>query len=132
MVELAAPDEAGERRAPIHLIFYDALEQRLLLEALARHFSSLVGAAPALYDFVTQLAAFDSPVATFLAQEIRELGLSDALPVPAGGGRFPQVQVERARAVPRCLPCASLRPVGEVGGDRGDPRWYTAARASPA
>src|SRR5204862_992502 len=73
IVTLAAPDEAGERRAPIHLVFYDGYEQKLLLDGLARHLPSLLGAAPALYDFMTQLAAFDSPVATFLDQEIREL-----------------------------------------------------------
>src|SRR5207248_6578504 len=73
IVTLAAPDDAGERRAPIHLVFYDGYEQKLLLDGLARHLPSLLGAAPALYDFMTQLAAFDSPVATFLDQEIREL-----------------------------------------------------------
>ncbi len=69
---IVAPDETGARRAPIHLIFYNGFEQQLLLDGLARHFAALVGATP-LYDFVTQLAAFDSPVATFLDQEIREL-----------------------------------------------------------
>ena len=72
IVALAAPDERGEREAPIHLIFYDRHEQRLLLEGLARHFEAILGATP-LYDFVTQLAAFDSPLVTFLDQEIREL-----------------------------------------------------------
>lgn len=72
IVELAAPDEQGQSRAPVHLIFYDRYEQRLLLDGLARHFSAVVGATP-LYDFVTQLAAYDSPVVTFLDQEIREL-----------------------------------------------------------
>ncbi|MDP9351131.1 MAG: AAA domain-containing protein, partial [Chloroflexota bacterium] len=72
IVELAAPDEEGGRRAPIHLIFYSKWEQRLLLEGLGRHLNSVLGATP-LYDFVTQLAAYDSPVATFLDEEIREL-----------------------------------------------------------
>ena len=31
------------------------------------------GCRPALYDFITQLAAFDSPIATFLDEEIRDL-----------------------------------------------------------
>jgi len=69
---LAGDDEAGGRRAPIHLIFYNGFEQRLLLDGLARHFAAILGATP-LYDFLTQLAAFDSPLATFLDQEIREL-----------------------------------------------------------
>lgn len=72
VVELAAPDEHGQPRAPVHLIFYDRYEQRILLDGLARHFAAAVGATP-LYDFVTQLAAYDSPVVTFLDQEIREL-----------------------------------------------------------
>ncbi|NTV64494.1 MAG: AAA family ATPase, partial [Oscillochloris sp.] len=72
IVELAAPDGEGRRRAPIHLIFLDQLAQRALLDALARHFGSVLGAAP-LYDFITQLAGFDSPVVTLLDQERREL-----------------------------------------------------------
>jgi AAA domain-containing protein/PD-(D/E)XK nuclease superfamily protein len=73
VVQLAFPDSEGELRAPIHVIFFNCFEQRLLLEGLSRHLSSILGAAPALYDFMTQLAAFDSPIATFLDQEIREL-----------------------------------------------------------
>ena len=72
IVELAAPDDAGQPRAPIHLIFWDRFEQRILLDGLGRHAGSVLGATP-LYDFVTQLAAYDSPVATFLDEEIREL-----------------------------------------------------------
>jgi len=70
--ELAAPADDGTARAPIHLIFYNSFEQRLLLDGLGRHANTILGATP-LYDFVTQLAAFDSPVASFLDQEIREL-----------------------------------------------------------
>ena len=72
VVELAAPDAEGQPRAPIHLIFFNEFEQRLLLEGLGRHFNRVLGATP-LYDFVTQLAAFDSPIATFLDAEIRTL-----------------------------------------------------------
>ena len=43
----------------------------MLLEALARNFPPLLEATPPLYDFLTQLAAFDSPIATFLDEEIR-------------------------------------------------------------
>ena len=63
-MELAAPDAEGQPRAPIHLIFYDSFAQRLLLDGLARHLGAIFGATP-LYDFVTQLAAFDSPVVTY-------------------------------------------------------------------
>jgi hypothetical protein len=69
---VAAPDEEGGPTAPIHLIFFNGFEQKLLLQALSRHARQILAATP-LYDFITQLAAFDSPVATFLDQEIREL-----------------------------------------------------------
>ena len=72
IVSLAASNAADERRAPIHLIFWNDFGQRLLLDALARNMTPMVAAAPALYDFVTQMAAFDSPIATFLDDEIRE------------------------------------------------------------
>ncbi|NTU84954.1 MAG: AAA family ATPase, partial [Chloroflexales bacterium] len=72
IVELAAPDAEGQRRAPIHLIFTNRFAQRLLLDALARHFGSVLGVTP-LYDFITQIAGFDSPVVTLLDAECREL-----------------------------------------------------------
>jgi hypothetical protein len=72
IAEVAAPDAEGQPNAPIHLIFYNSFEQRLLLEALSRHAREILAATP-VYDFMTQLAAFDSPVATFLDREIREL-----------------------------------------------------------
>ncbi len=71
VIDLATPDEDGNPRAPIHLIFYSQFEQQKLLDGLARHFESVLGATP-LYDFITQMASFDSPVATFLDQEIRD------------------------------------------------------------
>jgi len=73
VVELAVPGEQreGKNTAPIHLIFFDRHEQRMLLEALARNFPPILQATPPLYDFLTQLAAFDSPVATFLDEEVR-------------------------------------------------------------
>src|SRR5207302_1489917 len=73
VVDCAAPDLEGRPRAPVHLVFYNSFEQRLLLQGLSRHFTRILDAAPALYDFMTQLAAFDSPIATFLDEEIREL-----------------------------------------------------------
>ncbi|MBA3450187.1 MAG: PD-(D/E)XK nuclease family protein, partial [Chloroflexia bacterium] len=69
---VAAPDDEGNATAPIHLIFFNRFEQKLLLQALGRHAREILAGTP-LYDFITQLAAFDSPVATFLDQEIREL-----------------------------------------------------------
>jgi hypothetical protein len=72
VADVAAPDEAGNATAPIHLIFYNQFEQKLILQALGPHAGAILAATP-LYDFITQLAAFDSPVATFLDREIREL-----------------------------------------------------------
>ena len=71
VVELAYPNAQGEPRAPLHLIFWNDFGQKLLLDALTRNMTPMVIAAPALYDFVTQIAAFDSPIATFLDEEIR-------------------------------------------------------------
>ncbi len=72
VAELVAPDENGQPNAPIHLIFFNRYEQRVLLDALARHLPTILAATP-MYDFLTQKAAFDSPIATFLDDEIREL-----------------------------------------------------------
>jgi hypothetical protein len=72
VVELAAPDEAGQPNAPIHLVFFNRYEQRVLLDALARHLPTILAATP-MYDFLTQKAAFDSPISTFLDEEIRDL-----------------------------------------------------------
>ena len=68
----AYPDVEGRNRAPIHLIFWNDAGRKTLLDALGRNVTSMVRAAPAVYDFVTQIAAFDSPIATFLDAEIRE------------------------------------------------------------
>ncbi len=71
VVELA--DARGEpRAAPVHFVFFERHEQRLLIEALARNFPPILKSTPPLYDFLTQLAAFDSPVATYLSEEVRE------------------------------------------------------------
>lgn len=91
IVAVAAPDENGEAAAPIHLIFFNRVDQRAFLEGLGRHAAVVLGVTP-LYDFVTQLAAFDSPVATFLVDEIRELKnypmVCQSLPQVAGQLRF--------------------------------------------
>lgn len=71
VAEVAAPDADGLPRAPIHLVFINPLAQRALLDALGRHATTILGAT-ALYDFVTQLAAYDSPISSFLDVQIRE------------------------------------------------------------
>jgi hypothetical protein len=73
VVDLAvsgAPD--GEKKsAPIHVVFFDRHEQTVLLEALARNFPPILQNTPPLYDFLTQIAAFDSPIASYLDEEMR-------------------------------------------------------------
>ncbi|OJW10306.1 MAG: DNA helicase [Planctomycetales bacterium 71-10] len=73
VVDLAVSDTPpGERKsAPVHVVFFDRHEQRLVLEALARNFPPILRATPPLYDFLTQVAAFDSPVASYLDEEVR-------------------------------------------------------------
>ncbi|MGH2542101.1 MAG: AAA domain-containing protein, partial [Ardenticatenaceae bacterium] len=43
----------------------------LFLDGLSRHLRDILGAT-ALYDFATQLAAYDSPITSFLSDELRE------------------------------------------------------------
>jgi len=73
VVDLAVSDAPkGEKKsAPIHVIFFNHYEQRLLLEALARNFPPIIQATPPLYDFLTQIAAYDSPISSYLDEELR-------------------------------------------------------------
>jgi hypothetical protein len=68
---LAAPEAPGKHRAPVHLVFWNDFEQRMLLAGLARCFARMGRAASALYDFMTQMPSFDSPIASCLDDEIR-------------------------------------------------------------
>ena len=69
---LAAPNpENGTRSAPIHLVFFSGVEMGDLLDGLSRHLREVFGAT-ALYDFVTQPPAYDSPLITQLASDIRQ------------------------------------------------------------
>lgn len=64
--------EPGEpKSAPVHVVFFDRGEQRVLLEGLARNFPPILSHTPPLYDFLTQIASFDSPIATYLDEEMR-------------------------------------------------------------
>jgi hypothetical protein len=73
VVDLAISGAAdgGPKSAPIHIVFFDRHEQRVLLEGLARNFPPILEHTPPLYDFLTQVAAFDSPVASYLDEEMR-------------------------------------------------------------
>lgn len=71
VVEMA--DARSEpKAAPIHFVFFERHEQKVILDALARNFPPILKATPPLYDFLTQLAAFDSPIATYLSEDVRE------------------------------------------------------------
>lgn len=71
IVEVAAPDENGEPNAPIHLVFVNRFAQKQLLNGLGRYLDEILGAT-SLYDFITQIAMLDSPIASFLDGEIRQ------------------------------------------------------------
>ncbi len=71
ITRVACPDADGAPKAPIHLVFHDALAQQYLLDALARHATTVLGTT-ALYDLVTQVAAFDSSLVTQLDMQIRQ------------------------------------------------------------
>ena len=125
IVAVAAPDADGAMRAPIHLIFNDSQEQKLLLDGLARHLGAIFGATPC-YDFLTQIAAFDSPIATYLDQEIRELKnypiVCQSLQAVASITRFdwnagtPYRDLFRARL---------FDASGKIGADEETAHWYT-------
>ncbi|MBA4190613.1 MAG: DNA helicase [Planctomycetaceae bacterium] len=59
------------KSAPVHVVFFDRHEQRVLLEGLARNFPPVLSHTPPLYDFLTQVASFDSPIASYLDEEMR-------------------------------------------------------------
>jgi hypothetical protein len=71
----ATPNSTGDRQAPLHIVTWNHYTWHLLLESLARHCDSLVSAVPALYDLLTQKAAFASPTVTFLDEELRRKNL---------------------------------------------------------
>lgn len=124
--ELAAPDGLGQPLAPIHLIFYNSFEQRLLLDALARHFGVIAAATP-LYDFMTQIAALDSPLVTFLDQEIRELKnypmVCQSLQAVARHLRFDWNSPQAFRAIFRAR---MFDDQGRLDEDAdGEQGWYT-------
>ena len=129
LVEVAAPDEQGERRAPVHLIFFDRFAQRALLDGLARHLIRILEATP-LYDFVTQLAAFDSSVLTYLDEEIRELKnypmVCQSLPMVASYLKFDWNSPEPYRDLFRSRQFDYWSKFMLPPGGRDDEgRWYT-------
>ena len=67
-------DENGviEFAAPIHVTFFDRATQRIWLDALGRHFETLIACAP-VFDFLKQLPSGDSFVVSTLDSEARQL-----------------------------------------------------------
>lgn len=137
VVELAAPDAADEPTAPIHLIFYNSFEQKLLLQLLGRHAERVLTATP-LYDFMTQLAAFDSPVVTVLETEIREQKnypmvcqslQAVASMISSGGERFDWNTPEPFRERFRERLFDSLGRFGNDGGTTGAKQPWATRRA---
>ena len=127
IVELAEPDEAGEPRAPVHLIFFNRFGQSLLLQGLSRHFTSILEEAPALYDFMTQLAAYDSPIATFLDEEIRERKnypmVCQSLQAIATYLKF---RWDEPEPYTRLFRERLFDYWGKLSGDPDEPDWYAA------
>lgn len=126
VVDVAAPDGEGHPRAPIHLVFINPFAQRVLLDALGRHATTILGAT-ALYDFVTQLAAFDSPLSTFLDRQIRDQKnypmVCQSLQSVAAYLRFDWNEGVRYRDIFRERLFDYL---GKIGRDRPDGgEWYT-------
>ncbi len=67
-------DEDGviEFAAPIHVTFFDRMTQQIWLDALGRHFETLIACAP-VFDFLKQLPSGDSFVVSTLDSEARQL-----------------------------------------------------------
>ncbi|MBA3825218.1 MAG: AAA family ATPase [Ktedonobacterales bacterium] len=78
-VVAALPTVAGDAGpVPLHLYLYDASEQRIWLDVLARHLDDL-SSVPAFYDLLTSNGGVEQPMFSFLANEVRDrwnLGLT--------------------------------------------------------
>lgn len=129
VIGLAAPDENGERNAPIHLVFYTRHAQQRLLSGLARHLETIMQATP-LYDFLTQLAAYDSPIVSYLEEEIRRTQnypmICQSLPIVARYLKFDWNQPLPFRRIfhTRIFDYIGQLDEGIVPDD--EPRWFTA------
>ncbi len=126
IVGLAAPDSDGDANAPIHLVFWDQRAQSMLLNGLARHFETVLGSTP-LYDFMTQSAAFDTQIASYLQEEIRDFRnyplLCQSLLSVAIYRKFNWNEPEPFRKIFRS---GMFDYLGKLNGDddSGDPGWF--------
>ncbi|MEZ4495398.1 MAG: hypothetical protein R2845_01155 [Thermomicrobiales bacterium] len=123
LIDVAAPDEEGLANAPIHLIFFERGVMTALLQALGRNADQVLGAT-ALYDFVAQQPAFDSPMVSMLAEEIRSLKnyplLAPSLQAVARYLRFDWDESRDLTSVFRSGHFDDVRPVDEESGT-----WFT-------
>ncbi len=91
VAELAAPDTAGGRNAPIHLVVWSERERNVLLGALGRHTESARGSTP-LAAFLDPAATSESPLVTVLIDEVQRTRdyplLSHTVPTVASYLRF--------------------------------------------
>ena len=114
-------DEDGviEFAAPVHVTFFDRTTQRFWLDALGRHFETLIACAP-VFDFLKQLPSGDSFVVSTLDSEARQLKnyplLSPSLQILA---RYLKFDWGENMAKFR-------RGLFDDGENMEDDRWYTA------
>lgn len=125
VIRLAAPDADGEPKAPIHLVFWNRRAQDQLLNGLARHFETVLGTTP-LYDFLTQRAAFDTQIASYLQEEIRDFRnyplLCQSLQSVAIFRKFDWNSPAPFRKIFRT---GLFDYIGRLNDDEdGDPGWY--------
>ena len=114
-------DENGviEFAAPIHVTFFDRATQRIWLDALGRHFETLIACAP-VFDFLKQLPSGDSFVVSTLDSEAKQLKnfplLSPSLQILARYLKFDWGE-NRQRF---------RRGLFDDGNTLDDEKWYTA------
>ncbi len=65
-------DGVIEFAAPVHVTFFDRMTQTIWLDALGRHFETLIACAP-VFDFLKQLPSGDSFVVSTLDSEAKQL-----------------------------------------------------------
>ncbi len=114
-------DEDGviEFSAPVHVTFFDRPTQKVWLDALGRHFETLIACAP-VFDFLKQLPSGDSFVVSTLDAEAKQLKnyplLSPSLQILARYLKFDWGDdMQRFR-----------RGLFDDGSTLGDDQWYTA------
>ena len=114
-------DDKGEIKfaAPIHITYFDRATQTIWLDALKRHFATLMACAP-VFDFLKQLPSGSSFVVSTLDSEAKQLKnyplLSPSLQILARYLKFDWAEnAQRFR-----------RGLFDDGNTLDDDKWYTA------